>query len=512
MVRDALVVGINTYKHIQSLQAPAHDAEAIAHLLLEYGEFQVKRLPETVDQGQLQVGKKTPVSQDDLEEALIRLFNPDGSSIPDTALFYFSGHGMRVSKGGVSEGFLVTSDGDKRCWGISFKWLQELLAKSPVQQKVVILDCCHSGEFITSLNLLSSSSWQGRDRCFIAASREFESSWEDLDSPLSTVTKILVDGLDPRRHQKPVFTSIDLIQYLYDYLDGATQRPIHQTHGHSIDLTRSTAQDEDLTKAERLAKDLWVLDYVEASGHHEQVLARYDKTCAFLISTPSIRIQRWLVKRLVREFDQFTVAKILSIKPSNLELRSGEMIDCFCQELADALQVEYDSEENLINAILEQSQTQLVLIAIYEVEDLGDFRFLEEFLRLLLVQGQQQSTSYCKGVFVYVIGNVSQEIIKTTSFICSADEVLNNSSYNSMLVRLSDLNEISKFDVIAWLKKASVRKNARDFMTEEEINKIIRETVHKWPTEPEKVFERICKIFQLEFSDIEQYWKLEKAG
>lgn len=239
MVRDALVVGINKYEHIKSLQAPAHDAEAIAHLLLEYGEFQVTRLPATVDQGQLRVGKKTSVSQDDLEEALIRLFNPDGASIPDTALFYFSGHGMRVSKGGVSEGFLVTSDGDKRCWGVSFKWLQELLAKSPVQQKVVILDCCHAGEFITSFNLLSSSSWQGRDRCFIAASREFESSWEDLESPLSTVTKILVDGLEPCRHQKPIFRSTDLDQYLYDHLDGVTQRPTVERVGEPIVLVRA---------------------------------------------------------------------------------------------------------------------------------------------------------------------------------------------------------------------------------------------------------------------------------
>ncbi|MGB3518696.1 MAG: caspase family protein [Elainellaceae cyanobacterium] len=241
MVRDALVVGINKYEHIDSLQAPAHDAEAIAHLLSEYGEFQVKRLPETVEQKQLRVGKKTSVSQDDLEEALIRLFKPEGSSIPDTALFYFSGHGMRVSKGGVLEGFLVTSDGDERCWGVSFKWLQELLAKSPVQQKVVILDCCHSGEFITSLNLLSSSSWQGRDRCFIAASREFESSWEDLESPLSTVTKILFDGLDPCRHQKPIFRSTDLDQYLYDHLAGVTQRPIVERVGEPIILVRTSS-------------------------------------------------------------------------------------------------------------------------------------------------------------------------------------------------------------------------------------------------------------------------------
>ena len=48
MTRAALVVGINTYDHFRPLKAPAHDAEAIAQLLQQDGEFKVTRLPEAI--------------------------------------------------------------------------------------------------------------------------------------------------------------------------------------------------------------------------------------------------------------------------------------------------------------------------------------------------------------------------------------------------------------------------------------------------------------------------------
>ena len=59
MNRDALVVGINQYpflkdtptskaKHLFTPANDAEDAEAIAQRLEEYGDFRVRRLPETI--------------------------------------------------------------------------------------------------------------------------------------------------------------------------------------------------------------------------------------------------------------------------------------------------------------------------------------------------------------------------------------------------------------------------------------------------------------------------------
>ena len=52
MSRDALIVGINSYQYqnLGDLQAPAEDAEAIALLLQQYGNFNtIRRLPEAID-------------------------------------------------------------------------------------------------------------------------------------------------------------------------------------------------------------------------------------------------------------------------------------------------------------------------------------------------------------------------------------------------------------------------------------------------------------------------------
>lgn len=95
MSRDALVVGINHYRHLSKLTTPAEDAEAIARLLAQQGEFRVWRQPAIVKDEALAVGQKTPVTLSELEDALVKLFLPESQQIPDTALFYFSGHGLR---------------------------------------------------------------------------------------------------------------------------------------------------------------------------------------------------------------------------------------------------------------------------------------------------------------------------------------------------------------------------------------------------------------------------------
>jgi uncharacterized caspase-like protein len=153
MSRDALVVGINSYScdRLSNLKAPAEDAEKIAQLLHEYGDFQVTRLPSIKDKQNNKpvVGKTTKVTLTQLKEAIVQLFKPEGKSIPDTALLFFSGHGLQENLG-VSQGFLATSDVDPESgkWGLSLDWLRKVLQSSPVRQQIVILDCCYSGELL----------------------------------------------------------------------------------------------------------------------------------------------------------------------------------------------------------------------------------------------------------------------------------------------------------------------------------------------------------------------------
>ncbi|MFM7426855.1 MAG: caspase family protein [Elainella sp.] len=249
MSRDALIVGISTYAHLQSLTAPAQDAEAIAQRLEQDGDFRkVQRLPEAIqpsgnnggNQKKSVVAKTLAVSQAQLEQALEQLFLPNSQQAPETALFYFSGHGIPDAKG-YDKGYLATSDTDPRHprSGISLGWLQWLLSESPVKQQIVWLDCCHSGSLLVNLAAANPGHGDSRDRCFVASSRDFESSWEDLNSSYSVLTKALLDGLDPTRLPGRWIDSFALVDYVNQALRGELQTPVCTNFGEAINLTRT---------------------------------------------------------------------------------------------------------------------------------------------------------------------------------------------------------------------------------------------------------------------------------
>ncbi|MBD2066004.1 caspase family protein [Leptolyngbya sp. FACHB-671] len=247
MNRDALVVGINQYPFLKDsstskakhLNTPANDAEAITLRLEEYGGFRVRRLPESIQEEQRRVDPKKLVQGDALYEAIIQLFNPVGDSIPQTALLYFAGHGLRRNLGGVTEGFLATSDSDprKNQWGVSLRWLRELLQKSPVQQQIVWLDCCNSGELLNFAEADLGTAAQGRTRFFIAAAREFEPAEENIQGQHGVFSHVLWEGLDPRRQPEGVVNNDRLIEYIDQTLKGTPQQPIWYNPNCEIILT-----------------------------------------------------------------------------------------------------------------------------------------------------------------------------------------------------------------------------------------------------------------------------------
>lgn len=238
MMRDALIVGINNYQFLPSLRAPTHDAEAVAQILESYGDFRVTRLPEAIEEGRPRVGARSPVSLQALEASLVRLFKPKGRNIPHTALFYFSGHGLQKDAG-IQEGYLALSDANpaQGFYGLSLFWLRRLLQESPVRQRIVLLDCCHSGELLNFAEADPGAS-AGVDRLFMAASRDYEVAYESLESPYSVFTQALLEGLDPRQAESGLVTNYSLTTAVNRGLKGQIQQPLFENSGSEIVLTR----------------------------------------------------------------------------------------------------------------------------------------------------------------------------------------------------------------------------------------------------------------------------------
>ena len=245
MSREALIVGINSYSHrtLNHLTSPAIDAEGIAQALIKHGRFTtVRRLPEVIQDSSPQISPVGQVTRKQLREAIARLFNPQTrNQVPDTALLYFSGHGWQSALS-PTDGYLAPSDADPdEDLGVELQWLRSQLEQSPVRQQIIWLDCCNSGSLLNFDGVFSAKEGQVRERFFITSSRDFEESYQDLETPYSVLTRALLEGLDPGRSETGEITSGALSNYLNEALKGqiqgfrcsSTSPSILLTFGHS---------------------------------------------------------------------------------------------------------------------------------------------------------------------------------------------------------------------------------------------------------------------------------------
>jgi len=128
-----LVVGIDYYDQYNALAGCANDARALHPLLARNEDVTVNLDCRIVTAND----PSTRVTRDELLPMIDATLAPGA----EFALFYFAGHGAPV-RGDVA---LVTSDGTEHTPGVQFSEVLERITESPVQEIVVILDCCFSG-------------------------------------------------------------------------------------------------------------------------------------------------------------------------------------------------------------------------------------------------------------------------------------------------------------------------------------------------------------------------------
>ncbi|WP_110590415.1 caspase family protein [Microbacterium suaedae] len=133
-VRKALIVGIDHYDHIPSLQGAVNDAYSVKSVLERHADGTLNFPQPRLMTG---TGPGAAVTRTELREAVEELFRDDA----EISVLYFSGHGYVDGAGG----FLCASDCTAGHDGLSLLDVMTFANNSPAKNKVIILDSCHSG-------------------------------------------------------------------------------------------------------------------------------------------------------------------------------------------------------------------------------------------------------------------------------------------------------------------------------------------------------------------------------
>lgn len=235
-MRKALIVGINDYPNA-GLRGCVNDANSISAVLETHADgspnFGVNLLTSPSD----------TIDRSALRAAIETLYQGD----PDIALFYFSGHGFIKSTGG----YIVTTDFRKYDEGISMDEILTLANQSSAKERIVILDCCHSGAFGTPTINAQANALLAEGMTILTASRDSESAIEI--NGCGVFTSLVVDALgggaaDLRGHITP--------GSVYAYVDQALgpwdQRPIFKTNVSRFTSLRSITPPVPLATLRKL--------------------------------------------------------------------------------------------------------------------------------------------------------------------------------------------------------------------------------------------------------------------
>lgn len=238
--RKALCIGINNYENASDLRGSINDATSMAQVLEKHSDgspnFSVQLLTSSEHQ----------TTKSNIRGAIERLFS--GPNI-NTALLYFSGHGTIKSTGGI----LVTSDCTRNDEGILMSEIMSYANSSKIQNKVIILDCCHSGalgnipEFTPGLSVINEGI------SILTACNEDEEAVETENNAL--FTSLIIDALKGGAADLRGFITPGSI---YSYVDQALgawdQRPIFKTNISNFISLRNVTPPISSTKLRKIVE------------------------------------------------------------------------------------------------------------------------------------------------------------------------------------------------------------------------------------------------------------------
>ncbi len=214
MKKISLLVGIDEYSSAP-LAGCANDAKRIHSVLCRHHD----NSPNFDSRLLTAPGEK--VTRASLKRAVEDLFRRQS----DVALFFFAGHGTVNNLGG----YLVTQDATMYDEGLSMNDLIILANNSPARERIIILDCCHSGALGQLPIVDNETALMKEGVSILSACRESEASVEDGGGGL--FTSLVYDALDGGAADVcGKVTVAGIYTYVDEALGGWDQRPLFKTH------------------------------------------------------------------------------------------------------------------------------------------------------------------------------------------------------------------------------------------------------------------------------------------
>ncbi|NEQ46682.1 MAG: EAL domain-containing protein [Leptolyngbya sp. SIOISBB] len=254
----ALLIGVSDYKeNLDSLPAAAQDIEVLKEVLEnpKMGEFDQVKLLCNPDSLEMQYGIETFFMECEKE---------------DLILLFFSGHGLKDDRNNLH---FATTNTKKNSRGdlilstvVSASFVNQVMSRCRARRQVIILDCCFSGAFRTSLQSKDDSSLGLREqlgaegRVVLASSSSTQYSFEHKESELSIYTKHLIEAFESvtsDANQDGYLSIYELHEYATqrvqeEYDDITPKIIVLKDEGYNIILSKAQVIDSSIKNAKTI--------------------------------------------------------------------------------------------------------------------------------------------------------------------------------------------------------------------------------------------------------------------
>lgn len=213
--RKALIVGVDNYEEYP-LDGCVNDAKRLTEVLKRNEDGSINFHCRTILAGD------DEVTESSLKREVESLFKDPAAF----ALFHFSGHGTINNLGG----YLVTQDSQEYDEGLRMRDVIDLANKSPVDEILLILDCCHAGN-LGNLPDVDNTAQLREGVSVLTAARDSQFAMEAEDENMGVFSTLLASGLEG--------AAADILGQvtaggLYAHVDQAlgpwAQRPLFKAH------------------------------------------------------------------------------------------------------------------------------------------------------------------------------------------------------------------------------------------------------------------------------------------